>query len=200
MTAKLFRVASTPSGLQELAECDLAEEMISRTEAKNKSTVQSRSNLNNSGSTVSDRGEPEVRHPDRGPPESTSRPAPQLDIPRPSSAAVTTLASAPPVTPSILESPPSPLLFVGITPNRGYGGQSVKFYGGAFSQTVQYYAKFGELEPTPMTYRCACLLEGEVPERDTTGPVAVSIVNKEGYAQCHTMQRFVYIDKKRKDA
>lgn len=88
---------------------------------------------------------------------------------------------------------PAPLFFIAIDPKRGYGGQVIEFYGVTFSSTVDCYAKFGELEPTQVTYLNAGLLEGEVPERDKIGPVPVSIVAKEGNSLYHIMRRFVYI-------
>jgi hypothetical protein len=36
-----------------------------------------------------------------------------------------------------------------ILPERGYVGQTVKLYGATFFPRVNYYATFGELEPTP---------------------------------------------------
>ena len=88
---------------------------------------------------------------------------------------------------------PAPLILNAIVPKRGYGGQVIKFYGATFSLTVDYYAKFGELNPTHLFYRNAGLLEGAVPESNILGPVRVSIVTKEGNSLCDVMHRFVYI-------
>ena len=194
---------------RELARFTLAEEIISRTAAKNNGTICSRSAMRSTrAGTVptparfaNDEGGSENNYPDA--PELTSRSVPQIDIPRPFSEVdtlLTTSTGGPPITPSITTTFLGPLIFNDINPNRGYGGQSIKFYGGAFSPTVDYYAKFGELEPTPLSYQNAYLLEGEVPERDKIGPVTVSIVTKEGTALCHYMHRFVYIDHDRKNA
>jgi len=208
MIATLYRADTT-----QLASYILAEEIISRTTAKNNSTVRSRSALRNPRSFratspvptpthfVRDEGDFEANRPD--PPELNFDPAPQVIIPRLSEvvAPPPTIASGAPITPSTAGTPSGPrLLFNGIDPTRGCGGESVKFYGGMFSPMVDYYAKFGELEPTPVIYRNACLLEGEVPDRDKAGQVSVSIVTKEGVALCHDMHRFVYIDRDRKHA
>jgi len=207
--ATLYKADTTTA----LGSCALAEEFISRTTARNNTTVRSRSNVHNPRSLraaspvpttvhfVSDRGEGEDNRPD--PLESASRLAHQLNIPGPSievARPLPTLASAPPIASLVAETHSTPLLFNGIDPNRGYGGQNIRFYGCVFSPTVDYYAKFGELEPIPVIYRNAGLLEGEVPENHKTGQVSVSITNQEGDALCHNMRRFVYIDRDRKNA
>jgi hypothetical protein len=87
----------------------------------------------------------------------------------------------------------TPLFFNLIRPEQGYGGQRIKFYGATFSSKVNYYAKFGKLEPTQVIYRNPGLLEGEIPESDKIGPVPVSIVTKEGNLLCHVMRRFMHI-------
>ncbi len=193
-----------------LANYTLAEEIISRTIAKNTSTVRSRSGCRNPqsfrvASTVptpahfaGDEGESGDNYPD--PPEVPSGSGTRLNAPSDVGVPRTTFATTLPMTPSVAETSSAPLYFNLIVPQQGYSGQRIKFYGATFSPTVDYYAKFGELEPTPFMYRNPGLLEGEVPERDKTGPVAVCIVTKEGNFLCYTMQRFVYIGRDRKNA
>ena len=196
-----------------LGSCTLAEEFISRTTARNNTTVRSRSNVREPRSLratspvpttlhfVSDHGEVEDNRPD--PLESTSRLAHQLNTPGPSievARPLPTLASAPPVASLVGETHSTTLLLNGLDPKRGYGGQNIRFYGCVFSPTVNYYAKFGALEPIPVSYQNACLLEGEVPENHKTGQVSVSITNQEGHALSHNMRQFVYIDRDRKIA
>jgi hypothetical protein len=202
MIATLHDADATP-----LASCTLAEEIISRTTAKNSSRSGVRKPLSIRATSpvptithfVSDEGESENNRPD--PPVSTSHSAPRLtgtqlsyDEPAPLP------ASAPPFTTSVEAIASATLLFNGVDPNRGYGGQPIKFYGVMFSPTADYYAKFGQLEPTSLIYRNAGLLEGEVPECDETGPVSVSIVTKDGYTMCAEMRRFVYLDRDLKNA
>ena len=87
-----------------------------------------------------------------------------------------------------------------IVPNQGYGGQTIKFYGAPFSPGVKYYAKFGKLKPTPLTYLNPGLLEGLIPEWDKTGPVPISIVTEEGHLLCLSKRRFSYISHHCKNA
>lgn len=94
----------------------------------------------------------------------------------------------------------APLCFNAIVPERGYGGQAIQFYGAPFSSTVDYYVKFGELEPTKVIRRNAGLLAGVVPERGKIGPVPVDIVTREGNLLCRVRHRFDYIARGCKDA
>ena len=193
-----------------LASYALTEEIISRTIAKNASTVLSRSGCRNPqqfrvASTVpttahfaSEEGESGDKCLDARDVPSGSEP--RLVAPSDIGALLTTLGTAVPITPSTTEIFSAPLVLNLIKSKRGYGGQRIKFYGATFIPTVEYYAKFGELEPTLLTYRNAGLLEGEVPERDKIGPVAVSIVTKEGHLRCYDMKRFVYIGRDGKNA
>ena len=186
-----------------LARYTLAEEIISRTIAKNTGTIRSRSGGRNPqsfrvASTVpttahfaGDEGESGDNYPDL--PEVPSGSVSRLNAPSDLGVPLTTLATTLPFTPSIMEAFSPMLYFNLIVPQQGHSGQRIKFYGATFSPIVDYYAKFGELESTPFIFRNPGLLEGEVPERDKTGPVPVSIVTKEGYFLCYVTQRFVYI-------
>lgn len=195
-----------------LASHTLAEEVMSRTVAKNASTIRSRSGGRNpqhfrvpsrvptTAHFASDEGEsvdncypgaPEV------PSDSVTRLNPPSDV---GASRVPTLVPAVPITPSTVEIFSAPLVLNLIAPEQGYGGQRIRFYGAIFSQRVDYYAKFGELEPTLLIRRNAGLLEGVVPERDRIGPVAVSIVTKEGHLLCNDTYVFVYIGQDRKNA
>lgn len=202
MIATLYRANTT-----ELANYILAEDIISRTTAKNNSTV--RSALRNSTSFratspehttaafVCDEGDFENDRPDA--PEYF---APEIVIPRPVSevaAPPTTRTSGPPPTPSTVMTISVPHLFKNVVPNRGCENERVELYGCVFSPTVDYYAKFGELEPTRFLYQDAATLEGVVPERGETGRVSVSIVTKEGVALYPEMHMFTYIDRGLKD-
>ena len=193
-----------------LARYTLAEEIISRTIAKNSSTIRSRSGGRNPqyfrvASTVpttahfaGDEGESGDNNTD--PPEVPAGSVTRLGAPSDVGVPLPTLATTLPIIPSITETFSAPLFFNLIVPQQGYSNQRIKFYGAIFFRTVDYYAKFGELEPTPLIYRNPGLLEGEVPERDKIGPVPVSIVTKEGNLLCHGTQRFVYIGRDRKNA
>jgi len=92
------------------------------------------------------------------------------------------------------------LFFNRIWPEQGYGGQRIKFYGATFYPNVDYYAKFGKLGPIPIFFRNHGLLEGRVPKREKIGPVAVSLVNKEGNLVCWEMRPFEYVDRDYKNA
>lgn len=205
MIATLYKADATA-----LASYPIADEIISRTIANNSSTTRSRSGCRNPQSFrvasavpttahfAGDEGESGDNYPD--PPELPAGSVTRLDAPSDVGMPFPTLAITLPVTPSITEAFSAPLFFNLILPQQGYSSQRIKFYGATFSPTVDFYARFGELEPTPLIYRNPGLLEGEVPERDKTGPVPVSIVTKEGYLLCYVMQRFVYIGRDRKNA
>lgn len=92
-----------------------------------------------------------------------------------------------------------PSCFNGICPNRGCGGESVKLHGGLFSPVVDYYASFGELEPTPFCYRNPYLLEGVVPTRGKAGKVSVSMFTRDGIQVYPERHLFTYVDYGRKD-
>ena len=194
-----------------LASYTLTEEIISRTTAKNASTIRSScrnppqrfrvaSTVPTTAHFASDEGESgDNCYP--GAPEVPSDSVTRLNAPSDLSVRrFPTLATTVPITPSTTEMFSAPLVLNLIAPERGYSGQCIKFYGATFSRTVDYYAKFGELEPTSLICRNAGLLEGEVPERDRTGQVAVSIVTKEGHLLCNDTHRFVYIGHDRKNA
>lgn len=206
LIATLHKSDATP-----LARYTLAEEIVSRTTAKNNSTVHSRSALPNPpsyratspGPTMhfgNDQTYFETHHPD--PLESSFHPAPEIVIPQPVSEDVVPpriFASGPPTISSTGATISLPSCFNGIHPNRGCGGESVKLYGGLFSPVVDYYVNFGELEPTPFHYRNPYLLEGVVPTRGKAGKVSVSLVTKDGIQVYPERRLFTYVDYGRKD-
>ena len=205
MLASLYKADTS-----QLASYTLTEEIISRTIAKRASTIHSRPGYRNPqhtrlASTVpttahfaSEEGESGDNCLDA--PEVPSGSVARLNPPSDIGARLTALATTIPVTPSTTETYSAPLVFNLVVPERGCGGQRIKFYGATFSPAVDYYAKFGELEPTPFFYRNAGLLVGEVPERDRIGTVSVRIVSKEGHLLCYDMHQFTYIGRDRKNA
>lgn len=206
--ANLYKADGSP-----LASCTIPDEIISRTTAKNNTTtIHSRSGRRNpqpayAASTVptivhfaSEEGGESGDNPLDPPATVPSSSLPQRNIPSDVGARFTTLPSVPPFTTSIVESFPAPVWFNLTVPDKGYSGQFISFYGADFSSTVNYYAKFGELEPTLLFRQNPGLLEGAVPEWDKDGPVPVNIVTKEGIPLCRNKRRFVYIGRDHKIA
>jgi hypothetical protein len=193
----------------QLARDTLPGEILSRTEVKNASTVRSRSGRRNprplhvesaaptTAHFAGGEGESEDNCPD--PPAVPPLSLPQFSVRSDVGAPLTTPASAPPITPSRTETYSTLHFFNLILPDRGYVGQTVRLYGATFSRSMNYYAKFGELEPTPLAWQNTGLLEGWVPERDETGPVFVRIIDGEGISVCNGPRRFVYVGHDRKN-
>ena len=192
-----------------LASYTHAEEIISRTIARNESTILSNPGYRNPqplhvGSTApttahfaGDEGESGDNHPDplSVPPLSLPRCSVSSDVGAP---LTTAAASDAPITPSVADTHSGPLFFNSFNPDRGYAGQRIEIYGAIFSPKVKYYAKFGELEPRLFTYCNPGLLSGWVPESDESGPVSIGIFTKEGYPLCWSRLPFVYISRDRK--
>ena len=186
-----------------LASCTIPDEIISRTIAKNTTTIHSRPGRRNpqpSCVASTHEGAESGDHFLDPPATVLSSSLPQRNIPSDIGAPLTTLTRIPPITPSIIRSFPAPVWFNLIVPHQGYSGQFISFYGGDFSPTVEYYAKFGELEPTLLYYQNPGLLEGAVPEWDQVGPVPVNIVTKEGHPLCPNKRPFVYLGRDHKIA
>ena len=93
----------------------------------------------------------------------------------------------------ITDTSSTPLVFNLVHPDRGYGGQDIELLGARFSLEVNYYAKFGDLEPTLFFRKNPGSLLGVVPKMVNTGPVPVIIVTQEGVPLCHSALSFTYI-------
>ena len=87
----------------------------------------------------------------------------------------------------------TPLVFNRVHPGERYGGQAISLLGAPFSLEVNYYAKFGDLEPILLYAQNPGLLEGLVPKMVKTGEVPVRIVNQEGDPLCDEVRSFRYI-------